>query len=377
MLELFPPCAETYEATLQFATKLDARLGVGRRTEFDREIWKACADYGMLGLCMPEAYGGAGGNALTVAAAYDAFGYGCRDNGLAFSLSGQLLSTQIPILIGGSEELKRQYLPGIISGELVAAHASSEPDSGSDVNRVRTIARRVAGGFRVSGTKLYSSLAPVSDLAVVLCRMESEDGGLSELVIPRAAYDVSPPLEKMGLETSPMGEIVLQDAFVPDDHVLGTVGSGLMGFMSTMEWERLGIMASSVGAMRRQLEQCIAYARERKQFGSPIGHFQAVSHRIAEMKCRHDTSRLMLYYAAHKKSIGRATLESSLAKLHISESRHANAIDAVRTFGAYGCMSESGIEGELRDGTLGLIYSGTSDIQRNTIARLLGVGGRS
>jgi alkylation response protein AidB-like acyl-CoA dehydrogenase len=377
MLELFPGCSEHYESTLVFARKLDGQHGDAAGRGFQRDAWRACAEFGLLGLAMPEEYGGTGGNALSVVAAYDAFGYGCRDNGLAFSLSGQLLSCQLPLLESGSEELKRRYLPKIIAGELIAAHASSEPDSGSDVNGVRTIARRVPGGFRVSGTKLYSTLAPVSDLAIVLCRMEDDNGGLSEILLPRESYQVGTPLEKIGLESSPMGEIVLDDAFVPEENVLGGVGSGLMGFMATMEWERLGIVASSVGAMRRELDACVAYARERKQFGSPIGHFQAVSHRIAEMKRRHDTSRLLLYYAAYRKTRGRATMEASLAKLHVSESRHENAVDAVRIFGAYGCMKEGRVEGELRDAVPGLIYSGTSDIQRNTIARLMGVGTRS
>ena len=151
-------------------------------------------------------------------------------------------------------------------------------------------------------------------------------------------------------------------------------GTGMINFMTTMEWERLGIIAASVGMMDRQLAECIEYARTRVQFGVPIGAFQAVSHRIVEMKRRLETSRLLMYAAASKKqTTGRATVEVSLAKLHVSESQVANSLDAVRTFGAFGCMAESGIERDLRDSIPSLIYSGTSDIQRNTIARLLGL----
>lgn len=373
MLDLFPKAAELHDATLAFARKLDARLEHKPQRVFRRDIWKACADYGLLGLAMPEEHGGSGGDAMSIAAAYEAFGWGCHDNALAFSLAGHLLSCQMPLLALGGPDLQERYLRGMIAGDLVAAHASSEADAGSDVHGVRTVARRVDGGYRVSGTKLYSTLAPVSDVAIVLCRRDGDASGLMELVVPRGSYEVSAPMDKIGLEGSPIGEIVLEDAFVPDDHALD--GDGLMSFMATMEWERLAILASSVGAMRRQLEECVAYARSRRQFGSPIGNFQAVAHRIAEMRRRYETSRLMLYQAAYRKTKGRVTLEAALAKLHISESRYENALDAVRIFGAYGCMREGLVEGELRDAVPGLVYSGTSDIQRNTIARLMGVGG--
>jgi alkylation response protein AidB-like acyl-CoA dehydrogenase len=309
---------------------------------------------------------------LAAVVAFAAFGEGCCDNGLGFALASQLTSCQVPILLHGSSAVRERYLRGMVEGRMIAAHAASEPDAGSDVTRVTTRARRVDGGYRITGAKTFSSLAPVSHLAIVLARTEGD--ALTEFVVPRDQYQVSTAMSKIGLRTSPSSEVILDDAFVPEDHALGQPGSGLMKFMTTMEWERLVIMASSVGAMARQLDQCVAYARMRQQFGQPIGKFQAVSHRIAEMKVRLETSRLLLYHAAAKKDAsGRATLESALVKLHVSESRYANALDAVRVFGGYGVMVENEVERELRDAVPGLIYSGTSDIQRNTIARLLGL----
>lgn len=375
MFDLAPEHRELYEGTVRFARSLTIDVREADRHEtFSRELWQRCADHGLLGLPMPPAYGGAGADVLSVIVAYQALGYGCRDNGLAFSLLSQLTSCQIPILHHGSEAVKQRYLPGLISGKLIAAHAASEPDSGSDVTRVRTLARPVDGGYLINGSKTFSSLGPISDVAIVLARVEGQEGALAEFVVPREVYRVSRPMEKMGLRTSPMSELIFEDSFAPSDHVLGDAKSGLLRFLTTMEWERLCIMASSVGAMERQLEQCIEYARERKQFGSSIGKFQAVSHRIADMKLRLETSRLLLYAAAARKDrVGRAAIESAMVKLHVSECRQANALDACRVFGGYGVMTENEIERELRDAIPGLMYSGTSDIQRNTIARLLGL----
>lgn len=372
---LSPEQRELYNGTVRFAQSLDRDLRVAdREGSFSREHWQKCADYGLLGLSMPPEYGGAGADALTVVAAYDAFGYGCRDNGLAFSLLSQLTSCQVPICHHAKPAVREAYLPGLISGKLIAAHGASEADAGSDVNGVRTVARRVDGGFSITGSKCFSSLGPISDLAIVLARIDGEAGVLAEFVVPRAAYKVSSHMEKIGLRTSPMSELIFEDSFTPEDHVIGDTNSGLMRFMTTMEWERLCIMASSVGAMQRQLEQVIAYTRERQQFGSPIGKFQGVSHRVADMKVRLETSRLLLYSAAARKAEkGRAAIESAMVKLHVSESRYANALDAVRIYGGYGVMVESEVERELRDAVPGLIYSGTAEILRNTIARILGL----
>ncbi|MDP2343975.1 MAG: acyl-CoA dehydrogenase family protein [Deltaproteobacteria bacterium] len=369
-----PELTALYEGTLRIARAIDARAD-GER--FDRSLWRECAASGLLGLGMPAAFGGSGGGAMSIAVGYEAFGYGCRDNGLAFSLASQLLSVQMPLVQLGSETLQQRYLPGLVSGDLIAAHASTEADAGSDVNRVQTVARAVDGGWCLTGAKIYSSLAPVADIAVVLARIDDGSGksaGLAEFVVPRESYAVSKPIEKIGLHSSPFGELTLDDAFVPADHVLGHAGSGLMGFMSTMEWERALILAFSVGAMHRELDGCVRYAKDRKQFGFAIGSFQAVAHRIAHMRVRLETARLMLERAAETKDRGgRAALEACMTKLHISEARCENALDAVRVYGAFGCTTESGVERELRDAVPGLIYSGTSDIQRNTIARLLGL----
>jgi alkylation response protein AidB-like acyl-CoA dehydrogenase len=185
---------------------------------------------------------------------------------------------------------------------------------------------------------------------------------------------VSRNFDKMGLRTSPMGEIVLQDCFVPLANRLGTEGAGTSIFNSSMEWERSCILGSHIGAMERQLETSIRYARERRQFGQPIGKFQAVANRIADMKVRLETARLILYKVAWLKKEGKsAVMEAALAKLYISECFVQSSLDAIRTHGGYGYMSEFEIERDLRDAVGGTLYSGTSDIQRVIIARLSGL----
>jgi alkylation response protein AidB-like acyl-CoA dehydrogenase len=178
----------------------------------------------------------------------------------------------------------------------------------------------------------------------------------------------------MGLRTSPMGELILQDCIVSEESRLGSEGAGSSIFNSSMEWERSCILGSHIGAMERQLEECIRYTRERRQFGQTIGKFQAVSNRIAEMKVRLETARLLLYKVAWLKQMGKtAIMEAAMAKLYLSESFVQSSLDAIRTHGGYGYMTEMEIERELRDAVGGLLYSGTSDIQRMIISRWLGL----
>ena len=182
------------------------------------------------------------------------------------------------------------------------------------------------------------------------------------------------PLDKMGLRTSPIGEVILQDCEVPIENRLGKEGAGAAIFNSEMEWERSCLFACHLGAMERQLEACVKYTKERRQFGKPIGKFQSISNKIADMKVRLELSRLILYKIAWLKAQGkRSLIESAIAKLYLSESYVASSLDAVQIHGGYGYMKEFGIERDLRDSIAGKIYSGTSEIQRNIIASWLGL----
>lgn len=345
---------------------------------FSREKWLKCARFGIQGLPFPETYGGSEADILTTVLAMEGLGYGCRDNGLIFAINAQMWSVQMPIFSFGSEDQKRKYLPGLCRGELIGAHGMTEPDSGSDAYSLRTTAQRCEGGYVLNGSKMFVSNAPVSDLAVVFATVDParKMWGVTGFIVETGTpgYTISRKLDKMGLRTSPMAELVFQDCFVPEQNRLGPEGAGSNIFNDSMAWERSGILAGHIGAMERQLEASVQYARERQQFGQPIGKFQAVANRIVDMKVRLETARLLLYKVAWLKKMGKpAVMEAALAKLYLSESFVQSSLDAVRTFGSYGYMTEFEVERDLRDAVGGTLYSGTSDIQRNIIARLLGL----
>lgn len=345
---------------------------------FSREKWLKCARFGIQGLPFPETYGGSDADILTTVLAMEGLGYGCRDNGLIFAINAQMWSVQMPIFSFGTEDQKRKYLPGLCSGELIGAHGMTEPDSGSDAYSLRTTAQRCEGGYILNGSKMFVSNAPVSDLAVVFATVDParKMWGVTGFIVETGTpgYTISRKLDKMGLRTSPMAELVFQDCFVPEQNRLGPEGAGSNIFNDSMAWERSGILASHIGAMERQLEASVQYAREREQFGQPIGKFQAVANRIVDMKVRLETARLLLYKVAWLNKMGKpAVMEAALAKLYLSECFVQSSLDAVRTFGSYGYMTEFEIERDLRDAVGGTLYSGTSDIQRNIIARLLGL----
>ncbi|MEM9593425.1 MAG: acyl-CoA dehydrogenase family protein [Acidobacteriota bacterium] len=345
--------------------------------EFRMELWRRAAEFGVLRWCMPEAYGGEGLDVVTTIRLLEGIGYGCRDNALTLGLNGQLWSVQAPLLHFGSEEQKQRYLPRLGSGELQAAHGMTEPESGSDAFSLQTTAEKVDGGYVLNGHKVYVGLAPVAGLSLVFANTRPEVGqwGISAFLVERSfeGYSAPPAKEKMGLRTSPLGDIVLENCFVPEENRLGPEGIGVSIFNYSMDWERGFIFASHVGSMARQLDECVRFARGRRQFGQPVADFQSVSNRLANMRLRLETSRLLLYKLAWMKADDQpAMLEAAMAKLHLGEAFAQNSLDAMRIHGAKGYLSEFEVERDVRDALGGVIYSGTSDIQRNIIAKILG-----
>lgn len=353
-----------------------------RHGYFTRELWQACADFGVLGLPFPERYGGSARDVLTTVMVMEGLGHGCGDNGLLFGLNAQMWSVQHPIERFGTDEQKQRFLPGLIAGQIIGAHGMTEPGSGSDAFSLTTRAVPCDGGHRLTGTKTMVTNAPVCDVAVVFATTNPALGqwGISAFIVERGTpgFSVGGTIDKMGLRTSPMGELVLEDCFVPREHQLGPDGVGARVFESSMGWERSCILATQLGAMQRQLERCIEHASQREQFGQPIGAFQSVSNRIADMALRLETARLLIYKVAWLKQQGRpAAMEAAMAKLCVSEAFVASSLDALRIHGGYGYTTEYGIERDVRDALGGTLYSGTSDIQRNLIVRHLGLGRRS
>jgi len=373
---------ETYKAeVIAFARRALGKDAIAhdREAVFPRDDWNKCAAFGIQSLSVPEVYSShEERDFLSAMLAMEGLGYACRDNGLTFALSAQIWTVQLPIVEFGTAAQKQRFLPALCSGQMIGAHAITEEESGSDVFAIATRAEKKEGGYLLNGVKRYVSLAPVANLVLVFASTDPSLGkwGITAFLIEtdRPGVRLGAECDKMGLRSTPMSDVILEDCLVPEENRLGAEGAGLSISNNSLEWERCCILASQLGAMQRQLEDCIAYARKRQRFGQSIGKFQAVSHRLVEMRLRLETSRLLLYKVSWLKQNGQsAMLEASLLKLHLSECFTASSLDAIRIHGGHGYMTESEVERDLRDAVGGLIYAGTSDIQRNIVAGLLGL----
>lgn len=353
---------------------------VDHQSLFNRAYWKKCAEFGIQGLAAPAEYGGRTEEVdlITACLVTEGLGYGCRDNGIPFSLNAHMWTVQHPIALFGTHEQKAKYLPKMVAGDWIGCHALSEPEAGSDVYAMQTRAEKVEGGYILNGHKHYVTFAPVGDVILVFAKTNPDKGawGISAFLVEKGmkGFRQGENRPKMGLRTVPFGDLFLEDCFVPDEQRLGPEGSGWSITQRSLDYDRCTILAGQLGAMEHQLEKTVAYVRERKQFGKPISDFQAVSNRVANMKLRLELSRLLLYRTAWLLSQGKnTTMESAMLKLYMSESFIESSLDAVRNHGAKGYLSEFEVERDFRDAVGGVIYAGTSDIQRNIIAKLLGL----
>ncbi len=368
------------ESVLRFAeTRLNQDLlERDREGVFRRDLWRECAQFGIHGLPLPESFGGSGADVMTTMLGMEALGQGCRDQGLLFSIHAHMWAVETPILAFGAPEQKARYLPKLCDGSWIGAHGMTEPESGSDAFGLRTEAIRKSDRYVLNGTKMFVTNAPVADLFVAFATVNRNRGmwGVTAFIIERGTkgLSVSKKIEKMGLTTSPMGEVIFEECEVPAENMLGKEGQGAAIFNHSMGWERSCILASTLGAMERQLASCLTYVKTREQFGKAIGNFQLVSSKIADMKVRLETSRLLLYRAAWTQAHGgMSALDAAMAKLYVSEASVESALDAIQVHGGYGYMKEFEVERDLRDMLGGRLYSGTSEIQRLIIARGLGL----
>lgn len=368
------------DAVIQFAQRELDQDVLARETStvFPREEWKKCASFGIQGLPLPKEYGGRDCDILTTMLAMEALGYGCRDNGLLFSIHAHMWSVLMPILKFGTVDQKRRYLPRLCDGTWIGAHGMSEPGSGSDAFSLQTQAVKKGDRYIVNGSKAFVTNGPFADLIMLFATVDPAKKmfGVTGFLIEATTKGLvlGKKGEKMGLNTAQMGEMFLEDCEVPCENVLGGEGQGAVIFNYSMGWERSCILASTVGAMQRQLETCVRYAKERRQFGKAIGSFQLLASKLVDMKVRLETARLILYRTAWSQLTGALTpMDAAMAKLYISECAVQSALDAIQIHGARGYSKDVGVECDLRDAIAGRIYSGTSEIQRLIIARGLGL----
>lgn len=380
----FTPTPDQLQLRKEIVAFARARLNADvierdRGQVFARELWRECGAMGLTGLPVAAEYGGTGLDPLSTAMALEALGYGCTDNGLVFSLCAHIMASVVSIQRFGSEEQKRRTLPALCDGTRVGVNAMTEPGTGSDPFAMRARAVRDGAGWRVNATKIFISNAPEADDIVLFAVTDPAKrfhGGVTAFLLERATPGVSVgrKIEKMGLRTSPFSELVFEDVWLPDEAVLGGVGGGAGVFTHAMDWERICLFAAHVGQMQRLMERCIEYARTRQSGGKPIGKYQAVAHRIADMKVRLEAARLLTLQSASRLEKTRTvSLDASITKLFVSEALVQTAADALQVFGGYGYAVEYEIERALRDAYGSRIYSGTNEVQRNIIAAWLGL----
>lgn len=342
---------------------------------FSMDAWKKICGLGLLGITVSEKYGGLDESYLTAAIIFEGLGYACKNNGLIFVINNHIWVSQNLIYLYGSNELKDKYLKKMVSGSNIGAIAITEAEAGSDAMSMTTHAEDMGDHYVLNGTKMFISNGPIADIFIVFAvTSKGTFKRYTAFVVEKdfSGFQVCENIKKMGLDSCPTSEIVLDNCIVPKENVLGSFNMGAIIMTAALEWERCYEFAPHVGVMQRIMERCLEHVNNRKQFNKYIGENQAVSHKIAEMRMSIELSQLMLYKIAWLKDQGKsAFIEASIFKLYVSENYIKTCRDALQIFGAYGYTKDYEIERELRDALSCSIYSGTNEMQKNTIYNML------
>jgi acyl-CoA dehydrogenase len=348
------------------------------RREFPRKLYDRAGELGFLGLKYPVELGGQGGDYLHDAIWAEEIAAAGMCGGVGAGLGAHTGIATPPVWKFGTPEQHERFLRPAIRGEKIAALGITEPGAGSDVAGVRTTAEKVDGGWIVNGSKTFITNGVRADFLVCATKTTPEGGhhGLSFLILEREmdGYEVVSKLEKMGWHSSDTGELAFTDVFVPDGNLLGQENGGFYLIMANFQWERLLMALGAVGGIKWCLDRAIAYANEREAFGRPIGKFQTIRHKIAEMGLKYETGRAMTLNALRLFHNGHDALrEVTLAKLYTQRAAVEVADDAVQIHGGYGYMREYEVERALRDARLGPIGGGTDEIMKEIVGRGLGL----
>lgn len=343
--------------------------------KFEHDTWKRISEFGLFGLTIGEEYGGLGETYTTAAIAFEALGYACKNNGLIFAINNHIwVSTQM-IYLYGTKELKDKYVADMVQGKKIGAIAITEVEAGTDAMSMRTYAKEDEDTYILNGSKMFISNAPIADVFIVFAVTKSEPvQKITAFVVEKSFEGVSvgKDIEKMGLGACPTAELILNNCRVPKKNILGSFNSGSRILFAGLEWERIFEFVPNIGTMQRIMEQCIKHVNTRKQFGRAIGTNQSLSNKIAEMAIAIEMSRNMLYKITWQKDQKKSSfMESSIFKYYVSSAYVKTCRDAIQIFGGYGYTKEYGLERELRDAIGSTIYSGTNEMQLNTIYSLV------
>ena len=345
-----------------------------REHRFPYEIVEALAELGLMGIPIPEEHGGGGGDTLAYALAVEELTR--IDSSVAITVAAHTSLGTMPILLFGSDEQKERWLPDLASGRKLAAFGLTEPEAGSDAGATRTTAELRDGSWVVNGSKIFITNAGTDITALVTISARTGDDEISNVVVPNGSdgYEVSPPMRKMGWRASDTRELSFQNCAVPEDHLLGERGSGLRQFLEILDGGRISVAAMGLGLARGAFDLASAYARERQQFGQPIGKFQAIQFHLADMTTEIEAGRNLVYKAAWLKDQGRPFAQAAaIAKLYTGELANRVVNSALQIHGGYGFMDEYAISRLYRDQKVLEIGEGTNEIQRLVIARGLGL----
>ena len=370
--QLKPEQREIRELARRFADREIAPRAAesDRSKRFPAEVHERARALGLLGVNLPEAAGGGGLGCMELVLVTEAFCRGCLGIGTALCVNA--LATE-PIVIAGSEAQRSRYLGRAAAGAL-ASFALTEPGAGSDVAGIRTRAERVQDGYVLTGSKLWISNANLAEFFVVFAKTDPAAGarGMTAFIVPRdsAGLSVGEPLGKLGQNAAPTAEVFLENVFVPEDHRLGEEGRGFALAMQTFDHSRPMVAAFGVGLIERCVDESLAYATQRTSMGRPLIEHQAIAHKLAEMRMKLEAARLLTYQSAWLVDQGQPnTVQASIAKGFAADAAMWAATEAVQIFGGMGYSTEYPVEKLFRDAKVLQIYEGTSEIQRNIIAR--------
>lgn len=367
------------EMVRDFATNVVAprAIEIDTTATFPEDIFKQMGELGLLGIPFPEAYGGSGGDTISYALAVEEIGRACGSTGLSYAAAVSLGAT--PIYLFGTEEQKQTYLTRLAEGKALGSFGLTEPNAGSDAGGTKTTAILDGDEYVINGEKCFITNASFAETIIVTAVTGKNESGrniISALIVPTNSpgLTITSNYDKMGVRGSDTAEIVLDNVRVPKDHLLGDPEQGFKQFLSTLDGGRISIGALGVGIAQAALDRSLQYAKERKQFGKPIGSFQAIQFKIANMAMEIELARNMVHKAAWLKDNGKSfSKEAAYAKLFATETAVRAADEAIQIHGGYGYMREYEVERLLRDAKLLVIGEGTSEIQRVVIARQHGL----
>lgn len=360
----------------EFAQERVAPLAeeLDREQRFPYDLVAEAAGLGLMGIPIPEEYGGAGADTLSYAIAVEELTR--IDSSFAITVAAHTSLGTMPILLFGSEEQKREWLPDLAAGKRLAAFGLTEPDAGSDAGATRTRAALRDGEWVIDGSKIFITNAGTDITACVTITARTGDDEISNLIVPNGTpgYEISAPMHKLGWRASDTRELSFQSCAVPEGNLLGERGQGFRQFLEILDGGRISVAAMGVGLAQGAYDLAHEYALEREQFGKPIATFQAIQFQLADMAVEIEAGRALVYKAAWLKDQERDfALEAAMAKLYTGELSHRVVNTALQIHGGYGFMEESAITRLYRDQKILEIGEGTNEVQRMVIARHLGL----